>query len=47
MSFKITYAENPIGSMKTWGKLCCTICMKERIKKSDNLQCRSRQLTNA
>ena len=31
MSFGILSKVNPIGSMKTWGKSSCTLCMKERI----------------
>ena len=31
MSFNILSMVNPIGSMKTWGKSCCTLFMKERI----------------
>ena len=30
MSFGILSTVNPIGSMKTWGKSSCTLCMKER-----------------
>ena len=36
ISFKIISAENPIGSMKNWGKLSCTICMKEIIELIEN-----------
>ena len=28
MSFDIISTVNPIGSMKTWGKSSCTLCMK-------------------
>ena len=28
MSFGILSTVNPIGSMKTWGKFSCTLCMK-------------------
>ena len=28
MSLYILSTVNPIGSMKTWGKLSCTLCMK-------------------
>ena len=28
MSFRILSTVTPIGSMKTWGKLSCTLCMK-------------------
>ena len=31
MSFDVLSTVNPIGSMKTWGKLSCTLCMKEKI----------------
>ena len=31
MSFGILSTVNPIGSMKTWGKSSCTLCMKEII----------------
>ena len=27
---------NPIGFIKNWGKLSCTLCMKERIEIIDN-----------
>ena len=30
-SFDILSTINPIGSMKTWGKSSCTLCMNERI----------------
>ena len=36
MSFDILTTVNPIGSMKTWGKLSCTLFMKERIEIIDN-----------
>ena len=36
MSFDIISTVNPIGSMKTWGKSSCTLCMKERIEIIDN-----------
>ena len=36
MSFDILSTVNPIGSMKTWGKSSCTLCMKERIEIIDN-----------
>ena len=32
MSFGILSTINPIGSMKTWGKSSCTLCIKERIE---------------
>ena len=47
MSFKILYTVNPIGSMKTWGKASCAICMKEIIEMIDNLRRTSRKLINA
>ena len=31
MSFDILSTVNHIGSMKTWGKSSCTLCMKEII----------------
>ena len=36
ISFDILSTVNPIGSMKTWGKSSCTLCMKERIEIIDN-----------
>ena len=36
MSFYIIYSVKPIGSMKIWGKSCCTLCMKEKIEIIDN-----------
>ena len=36
MSFDIISTVNPIGSMKTWGKSCCTLCMKETTEIIDN-----------
>ena len=36
MSFGILSTLNPIGSMKTWGKLSCALCMKERMEIIDN-----------
>ena len=36
MSFDILSTVNTIGSMKTWGKSSCTLCMKERIEIIDN-----------
>ena len=38
MSSNILSTVNHIGSMKTWGKLSCTICMKEIIEIIGNLQ---------
>ena len=31
MSFNILYKVNPIGSIRTWDKSCCTLCIKEII----------------
>ena len=36
MSFGILSTVNPIGSTKTWGKLSCTLCTKERIEIIEN-----------
>ena len=47
MSFEIIYTVNHVGSMKTWGKSSCTICMKERIEIIDNSQRRYSRLINA
>ena len=38
MTFDKLSMVNCVGSMKTWGKLSCTLCMKERIDIIDNLQ---------
>ena len=32
MHFEVLAKLNPIGSMKTWGKPSCTLCMKERLE---------------
>ena len=50
--FKIMYPNilstvKPIDSFKTWGKLSCTLCIKERIEIIDNLQRRYSQIINA
>ena len=47
MSFDILSTVNPIGSMKTWGKLCCTLCTKERVEIIDNSRRRYSQIINA
>ena len=47
MSFDIISKVNPIGSMKTWGKLSCTLCMKERIEIIDNWQRRYSLIINS
>ena len=47
MSFYIISTVNPIGSMKTWGKSSCTLCMKERIVIIDNLRCKYSRIINA
>ena len=44
MYFDILSTLNPIGSMKTWGKLSCTLCMKERIEIIDNSRRRYTEL---
>ena len=38
MSLVINDRVNPIGLMKTWVKLSCTICMKERVEMIDHWQ---------
>ena len=38
---------NPISSMKTWGKLSCTLIMKERIEIIENSQRRYIRIINA
>ena len=47
MSFNIPSTVNPIGSMKTWDKSSCTLCMKERIERIDNSRCTYRRIINA
>ena len=47
MSSDIMSTVNPIGSMKTWGKLSCTLCMKEIIEIVNNSQRRYSRLINA
>ena len=47
MSFGIPYTVNPIYSMKTCGKLSCTLCTKEIVEIIDNLQRRYSQIINA
>ena len=47
MSFNILPTVNPIGSMKTWGKSSCTLCMKERIEIIDNSRRRYSRIINA
>ena len=32
MNFEILSKVNPIGSMKTWSKSSCTLCIKERLE---------------
>ena len=46
MSFDILSTVNPMGSMKTWGKSSCTLCMKERIEIIDNSQKRYSRIIN-
>ena len=45
--FDILSKVNTIGSMKTWGKSSCTLCIKERIEIIDNSQLRYIQIINA
>ena len=47
MSFDIISTVNPIGSMKTWGKSSCTLCMKERIEIIDTSRRKYSQIINA
>ena len=47
MSINIFSTVNPIGSMKTWGKSSCTVCMKERIEIIDNSRRRYNLIFNA
>ena len=47
LCLSIFFTVNPIGSMKTWGKLSCTPCMKERIEIIDNSQRRYSRIINA
>ena len=47
LSFRIISTVNPIYSIKTWGKLSCTLCMKERIEIIDNSEGRYSQIINA
>ena len=47
MSFDILSTVNPIGSMETWDKLSCTLCMKERIEIIDNSWRRYSRIINA
>ena len=32
MKFEVLAKVNPIGSLKTWGKPSCTLCMNERLE---------------
>ena len=45
--FLIISTVNPIGLMKTWGKLSFTLCMKEIINIIDQYRCRYRKLINS
>ena len=47
MSFGILQMVKPIGSMKTWSNLCCTLYMKEKIEMIEKLQRKYNQNTNA
>ena len=46
MSFNILSTVKSTGSMKTWGKSCCTLCMKERIEILDNSRRTNSQIIN-
>ena len=47
MSFNILSRVNPIGSMKTWDKSCCTLCMKKRIEIFDSSRRRYSRIINS
>ena len=47
MSFGILSTVNPKGSIKTWVKSSCTLCMKERIEIIDNSRRRYSRIINA
>ena len=47
MSFGILYTVKPMGSMKTWGKSSCTLCMKEIIEIIENSLHRYSRIINA
>ena len=47
MNFNIFSTLNPIGPIKTWSKLSCTLCMKERMEIIDNLRLRYIRIINA
>ena len=47
MSFGILSTVDLIGSMKTWCKSSCALCMKERIEIIDNSRRRYSQIINA
>ena len=46
ISFGTLCTVNPIGSMKPWGKLSCTICMEERIEIINNSRRRNSRIIN-
>ena len=47
MSLKIISMVNPIGSIKTWGKPSCILCMKVRIEIINRSWCSYSLLINA
>ena len=47
MKFEVLAKVNPIGSMKTWGKPSCTLCMKERLEMVSRSRRRYGNLINA
>ena len=47
VSSNILSTLNPIGSMKTWVKSSCTLCMKKIIERIDNLRRRYSRIINA
>ena len=47
MKFEVLAKVNPIGSMKTWGKPSCTLCMKERLEIVSRSRRRYGNLINA
>ena len=47
IKFETLSKVNPIGSMKTWSKSSCTVCMKEILEIVSHSQHRYRKLINA
>ena len=47
MKSEILSKVNPIGSMKTWSKSSCTLCMKERLEIAGRSQRSHGKLVNA